>query len=57
MIAEHDLEIYISKASSVLDQVADTFYLKDREGRKIHDAESLDSLRRDLLVAAQGARG
>jgi [protein-PII] uridylyltransferase len=57
VIAEHDLEIYISKASSVLDQVADTFYLKDREGRKIHDVERLDALRRDLLAAAQGSRG
>jgi [protein-PII] uridylyltransferase len=56
VIAEHDFEIYISKASVVLDQVADTFYLKDREGRKIHDPERLAALERDLLVAAQGAR-
>jgi len=57
VIAEHDLEIYISKASSVLDQVADTFYLKDREGRKIHEPERLAALQRDLLAAAQGAQG
>lgn len=57
VIAEHDLEIYISKAASVLDQVADTFYLKDREGRKIHDPERLAALQRDLLAAARGARG
>jgi [protein-PII] uridylyltransferase len=56
VIAEHDFEIYISKASVVLDQVADTFYLKDREGRKIHDPERLAALQRDLLAAAQGAR-
>jgi [protein-PII] uridylyltransferase len=56
VIAEHDLEIYISKASSVLDQVADTFYLKDREGRKIHEPERLAALQRDLLEAARGAR-
>jgi [protein-PII] uridylyltransferase len=55
VIADHDLEIYISKASSVLDQVADTFYLKDREGRKLHDAERLAALERDLLAAARGA--
>ncbi|HVN40532.1 MAG TPA: [protein-PII] uridylyltransferase [Myxococcota bacterium] len=57
VIADHDLEIYISKASSVLDQVADTFYLKDREGRKIHDPDRLEALQRDLLAAAQGSRG
>lgn len=56
VIADHDLEIYISKASSVLDQVADTFYLKDREGRKIHDPERLAALERDLLEAARGAQ-
>jgi [protein-PII] uridylyltransferase len=57
VIADHDLEIYISKASSVLDQIADTFYLKDRDGRKIHDEERLDALREDLLAAARGTRG
>jgi [protein-PII] uridylyltransferase len=56
VIAEHDLEIYISKASSVLDQIADTFYLKDREGKKIHDEERLAALREDLLAAARGTR-
>jgi [protein-PII] uridylyltransferase len=54
VIADHGLEIYISKAAIVLDQVADTFYLKDGEGRKIPEGERLDALRRDLLKAALG---
>jgi UTP:GlnB (protein PII) uridylyltransferase len=34
VIADHGYEIYISKAGKVLDQVSDTFYLKDAEGRR-----------------------
>ena len=37
-LADHDLEIYISKATTVLDQVADTFYVKDARGRRIPEA-------------------
>ncbi len=48
-IAEHDLEIYISKASTVHDQVADTFYVKVRLGKKVWDSALLESLRRELL--------
>jgi len=44
-IAEHGLEIYISKAATILDQVADTFYVKDAEGKK---------LRPDALAALEG---
>ena len=54
MIAEHDFEIYISKAAIVLDQVTDTFYLKDAQGKKIAEGPALESLRRDLLTAAIG---
>ncbi len=53
VIADHDLEVYVSKAATILDQVTDTFYLKDREGRKIHDPELLDRLREALFEAAQ----
>ena len=52
VIAEHELEIYISKAAMILDQVNDTFYLKDAEGRKILDADRIEKLRGDLLVVA-----
>jgi [protein-PII] uridylyltransferase len=59
VIADHDCEIYISKAGSVLDQIADTFYIKDQKGRKLRDPEAVESLRRDLLIAARpsGASG
>jgi [protein-PII] uridylyltransferase len=58
VIAEHGLEIYISKAATTLDQVTDTFYLKDRNGKKITDAEKIESLRADLSeVAQRGADG
>jgi [protein-PII] uridylyltransferase len=52
VVTEHDLEIFISKAATVLDQVADTFYVKDRAHRKLIDPERLESLRTDLLAAA-----
>jgi [protein-PII] uridylyltransferase len=58
VIAEHGLEIYISKAATVLDQVTDTFYLKDRNGKKITDADEIESLRADLSeVVQRGADG
>jgi len=55
VIADHGLEIYISKAATVLDQVSDTFYLKNAEGQKIYDEDRLSSLRRDLLAAVSDA--
>jgi len=58
VIAEHGFEIYISKAATTLDQVTDTFYLKDRSGKKITDPEELESLRADLCeVVQRGANG
>jgi [protein-PII] uridylyltransferase len=56
-IASHGLEIYISKAATVMDQIADTFYLKDAEGMKILDPERIERLRVDLLAAAEGRPG
>ena len=55
-IAGYGLEIYISKAATVLDQVTDTFYLKDPEGRKIRDEAILAKLQADLLRAAEDTR-
>ena len=49
MITDLGLVIYISKASTVLDQVRDTFYLKNRDGKKISDPDTLEALRTDLL--------
>jgi [protein-PII] uridylyltransferase len=58
VIAEHGYEIYISKAATVLDQISDTFYLKDRNGKKLSDCAALEALRVELLSAVQrGADG
>ena len=57
VIAAHGYDIYISKAGRVLDQVTDTFYLKDGEGRKIQDEPAIEALRRDLLAAIRSGGG
>jgi [protein-PII] uridylyltransferase len=56
-IGDLGLEIYISKAATIRDQVADTFYLKDREGSRIRDREKLVELQARLFEAALGRRG
>ena len=53
-IGEHGFEIYISKAATIKDQVTDTFYLKDVNGKKIKDLKRLDRLREALLEAVGG---
>ena len=50
-IGEHGSEIYISEAATIKDQVTDTFYLKDQNGKKIKDSHRLDRLREGLLEA------
>jgi hypothetical protein len=37
----------------VLDQVADTFYVKSQDGHKIADPERIEALRAALLAALQ----
>jgi [protein-PII] uridylyltransferase len=49
-----DLEVYISKAATIRDQVTDTFYLKDRKGAQIRDPAMLDEIRSRLYQAALG---
>ena len=53
VLAKHDCEIFVSKATTVLDQVADTFYVKGPDGRKLTDPEALASLRADLLEVVE----
>jgi len=53
-IGEHGLEIFVSKVATIRDQVTDTFYLKDDDGRKLRDPEALERLKADLLAAAIG---
>jgi [protein-PII] uridylyltransferase len=52
-IADHGCEIFISKAATVLDQVTDTFYLKDEHGKKLSDPAAIERLRAALLTAAE----
>jgi [protein-PII] uridylyltransferase len=54
VIADLGLEIYISKAATVLDQVQDTFYLKTGEGKKVTDDDTLRVLDAGLAKAAEG---
>jgi len=54
VIADLGLEVYISKAATVLDQVQDTFYLKTSSGKKILDPEAIEELRLALEAAAEG---
>ena len=52
-IAEHGFEIYISKAATIMDQVTDTFYLKDHRGKKLGDRRAIERLRHALRAAAR----
>jgi [protein-PII] uridylyltransferase len=53
-IADHGLEIYVSKATTILDQAADTFYVKDSKRRKVADLAGLARLEQELRAAAEG---
>lgn len=52
-LTEHDLEIYISKATTILDQVADTFYVKDRDRKKLADPDTVAKLQQELFGVAE----
>jgi [protein-PII] uridylyltransferase len=54
VIADLGLEIYISKAATVLDQVQDTFYLKTSGGKKVTDTDVVTRLQAGLEKAAEG---
>jgi [protein-PII] uridylyltransferase len=53
-LSEHGLEIYVSKATTVLDQVADTFYVKSAEQKRLTDPAAIIALRDALIAAARG---
>lgn len=46
-----EIDIVLSKISTKADQVADVFYLRNREGEKIRRPEDLEKLREALLAA------
>ncbi len=48
-LADLGLYIYVAKISTKVDQVADTFYVKDIFGQKIRAEEKLEEIRRQLL--------
>lgn len=52
-----DLSLYIgvAKISTKVDQVADTFYVKDIFGQKVRDAAKLDEVRSALLESLEGS--
>jgi [protein-PII] uridylyltransferase len=50
-LSEHGLEIYVSKATTVLDQVADTFYVKDEAQKRLGE-EAAEGLREALAKTA-----
>jgi [protein-PII] uridylyltransferase len=53
-LSEQGLEIYVSKATTVLDQVADTFYVKNAEQKRLTEPQAIAKLREALLAAAAG---
>ena len=53
-LGEQGVEIFISKAATIKDQVTDAFYVKDEEGKKIKDPMLLERLRNALLEAVRG---
>jgi [protein-PII] uridylyltransferase len=56
-ITAHDLEIYVSKATTVLDQAADTFYVKTPDQKRLLDPDAIESLHRDLASVVGAAVG
>jgi [protein-PII] uridylyltransferase len=53
-ITAHELEIYVSKATTVLDQAADSFYVKTPREKRLLNKRSIERLRRDLLAVVGG---
>ena len=56
-LADRGLEIFVSKATTVLDQVADTFYVKGPGLKRLTDLDAIASLEEALLSVLQEARG
>ncbi|MCA9509282.1 MAG: [protein-PII] uridylyltransferase [Myxococcales bacterium] len=49
-LGDAGVEIFVSKAATIRDQVADTFYVKDADGKKL-EGEACGRLREALLAA------
>ena len=48
---ELELEVHLAKIATHLDQVADVFYVTDREGEKIEQEDRLKSIRETVKQA------
>jgi [protein-PII] uridylyltransferase len=53
-IAEMDLDIHSAKVATLGDDVVDSFYVRDRDGRKVIDPDHLAELERAILSALSG---
>ena len=53
-LADHGLEVFVSKATTVLDQVADTFYVKGGDQQKLLDEAAITALEADLWTVLSG---
>ncbi|HEU4430274.1 MAG TPA: [protein-PII] uridylyltransferase [Myxococcota bacterium] len=53
-LTAHELEIYVSKATTVLDQAADSFYVRSTDQKRLLDADAIERLRRDLVAVVGG---
>ena len=51
-LGDNGIEIFVSKAATIRDQVADTFYVKDSQGKKLAP-EKLAAVRGALLQAIE----
>jgi [protein-PII] uridylyltransferase len=51
----HDLELTIwhAKIGTYIDQVVDVFYVTNRGGGKIHDAERIEHIRREMMAVIE----
>lgn len=47
--------IYVAKITTKVDQVADVFYVKTNEGKKVTDTEQIDEIRNALLFWLDGS--
>jgi [protein-PII] uridylyltransferase len=52
-LADLGLYIYVAKISTKVDQVADTFYVKDIFGQKVSAADKLEEIQRQLLASLE----
>jgi [protein-PII] uridylyltransferase len=53
-LAELGLYIHVAKISTKVDQVADTFYVKDIFGQTISDEAKREDIRKSLLESLDG---